>query len=198
MSGAVVIMTKGAMSHKGISLELSGLVTMQLSPRVVGVFEAFYNSLKPIKIVDYRIDVAKAGKIPDGVTELPFEFRLEPLADQQLFETYHGVYVNVQYTIQCDVIRGAFSKNLQKQTEFIVESSVRFLLSKAFSSLLDLLDLLFSIFSISFRSFTSLQTKLSKELLPHEFTITPEDLNNVKKVSFSLPFLLLSFQDQNH
>lgn len=35
--------------------------------------------------------------MPEGITELPFEFPLTPLPGQQLYETYHGVYVNIQY-----------------------------------------------------------------------------------------------------
>eukprot|EP01095_Lingulamoeba_sp_RSL-Kostka_P007578 TRINITY_DN2428_c3_g1_i1.p2 TRINITY_DN2428_c3_g1~~TRINITY_DN2428_c3_g1_i1.p2 ORF type:complete len:308 (-),score=87.01 TRINITY_DN2428_c3_g1_i1:1095-2018(-) len=121
VSGIISFYSKGKSSHNGITLQLEGEVTLQLSRKSVGVFEAFYNSLKPIKLVDYRIDVAKSGKVPDGVTELPFEFRLEPLPDQQLFETYHGVFVNVQYTLQVEVLKGVFSKNLTHRLEFIVE-----------------------------------------------------------------------------
>jgi len=46
---------------------------------------------------------------------------LEPLAGQQLFETYHGVFVNVQYNLRVECLRGMLAKNLQKQVEFIVE-----------------------------------------------------------------------------
>merc|ERR1711934_538510 len=62
-----------------------------------------------------------AGKIPDGVTEFPFEFKLEPIKDETLFETYHGVFVNIQYVLQVDVPRSLLAKNLQKRLEFIVE-----------------------------------------------------------------------------
>jgi hypothetical protein len=44
-----------------------------------------------------------------------------PLAAQQLHETYHGVYVNVQYTVMCHMTRGVLSKDLHKEIEFIVE-----------------------------------------------------------------------------
>ena len=42
------------------------------------MFEAFYNSLKPIDVIKTSFEVVKAGKIPKGVTELPFEFELKP------------------------------------------------------------------------------------------------------------------------
>ena len=43
----------------------------------------------------------------------------------QLFETYHGVFVNIQYVLQVDVPRSLLAKNLQKRLEFIVEVPVR-------------------------------------------------------------------------
>lgn len=137
------------MSHSGLIVQVTGRVTLQLSAKTVGLFEAFYNSLKPVTVVDYTLEIQKSGKLyphtgtavfllpfqdpapvdpagtfllrrlaimihyctielvslnsfctNDGTTELPFEFRLDPLVEKQLYETYHGVYVNVQYTIQ--------------------------------------------------------------------------------------------------
>jgi len=124
VSGVVVVNTKGSMSHSGISLVMQGEVTLQLSAKSVGYFEAFYNSLKPIQLLNYTIEVAKAGKIPEGGIEIPFEFKLEPIAGQTLYETYHGVFVNIQYWIQCDMLRPLLAKNLQKKLEFIVETEV--------------------------------------------------------------------------
>jgi hypothetical protein len=58
---------------------------------------------------------------PDGVTELPFEFRLEPLAGQQLQETYHGIYVNTQYLLTADLTGSLLGRNLQEVLLFFVE-----------------------------------------------------------------------------
>jgi len=121
VAGVVVVTSKGSFSHNGITLLMEGIVTLQLSAKSVGMFEAFYNSLKPILLVQLSAEVAPAGKLPDGTTEFPFEFKLEPLAGQQLVETYHGVFVNVQYNLRCDCVRGMLNKNLQKVLEFIVE-----------------------------------------------------------------------------
>ena len=57
----------------------------------------------------------------DGVHELPFEFPLEQQAEK-LFETYHGVFVNVQYVITVEVRRGMLAKNLKRSIEFILEA----------------------------------------------------------------------------
>lgn len=33
---------------------------------------------------------------PNGMTELPFEIPLKPKGNKPLYETYHGVFVNIQ------------------------------------------------------------------------------------------------------
>jgi len=70
------------------------------------------------------VEVAKPGKLPDGTTEIPFEFKLEPLAGQKLYETYHGVFVNIQYQLRATCVRGFMAKTLEKTLEFIVEVKV--------------------------------------------------------------------------
>ncbi len=125
VSGAVVVTSKGSLSHNGIKLLIEGTVTLQLSARSIGLFEAFYSSLKPIQLVQMEIEVAPGGKLPNGVTELPFEFTLKPINGEDLFDTYHGVYVNVQYIMTAHMTRGMMSKDLSKQREFVVELEVR-------------------------------------------------------------------------
>lgn len=46
LAGVVVITGKEAVQHQGITLTMEGLVNLQLSSKSVGVFEAFYNSVK--------------------------------------------------------------------------------------------------------------------------------------------------------
>jgi len=121
VSGAIVIESKGSLSHQGIQLVMEGNTTLQLSAKSVGLFEAFYNSLKPIQMLYVPVEVAKPGKLPDGTTEIPFEFKLEPLAGQKLYETYHGVFVNIQYQLRATCVRGFMAKTLEKTLEFIVE-----------------------------------------------------------------------------
>ncbi len=45
-------------------------------------------------------------------------------SNQSLYDTYHGVYVNVQYMITVDMQRGMMAKNMKKSKEFIVEVEV--------------------------------------------------------------------------
>lgn len=42
--------SNGDLQHQGITLTVDGAVTLQLSAKSVGLFEAFYNSLKVIYI----------------------------------------------------------------------------------------------------------------------------------------------------
>lgn len=46
VAGVIVLMCKEPLQHHGISLSMEGLVNLQLSSKSVGVFEAFYNSVK--------------------------------------------------------------------------------------------------------------------------------------------------------
>ncbi|XP_071387857.1 vacuolar protein sorting-associated protein 26C isoform X2 [Centroberyx affinis] len=96
LAGVVVLMSKEPVQHQGISLNMEGVVNLQLSSKSVGVFEAFYNSVKPIQLISSNIEVAKAGKVPGGKTEIPFEFPLLTKGNKVLYETYHGVFVNIQ------------------------------------------------------------------------------------------------------
>ncbi|KAG1679710.1 Down syndrome critical region protein 3 [Nymphon striatum] len=121
VTGVVVVNTKSTIKHEGIGLTVDGTVDLQLSSKSVGLFEAFYNTVKPIQLMNYCFEVARPGKLPVGKTEIPFEFPLKPKSNKTFFETYHGVFVNVQYTLKCDIKRSMLSKDLMKSTEFFFE-----------------------------------------------------------------------------
>ena len=89
----VYVDSKGELSHNGLSLTVDGTVKLQLSARSVGRFEAFYNSLKPIHVLHQQLELAAPGKIPSGVTEIPFELPLRAKPNMTLYKTYHGVFV---------------------------------------------------------------------------------------------------------
>jgi len=63
VKGVIVVQSKGELSHNGIMLTMEGSVNLQLSAKSVGVLEAFYNSLKPIQLVNYNVEIAKPGKL---------------------------------------------------------------------------------------------------------------------------------------
>eukprot|EP01129_Flabellula_baltica_P009817 TRINITY_DN4081_c0_g1_i1.p1 TRINITY_DN4081_c0_g1~~TRINITY_DN4081_c0_g1_i1.p1 ORF type:complete len:293 (-),score=60.18 TRINITY_DN4081_c0_g1_i1:19-897(-) len=119
VQGVIVVTSRSGLSHNGITITLTGAVELTVSARSVGLFDAFYNSLKPVPLVDLSSSI-EGGKVK-GSVEYPFEFILQPLSGQELFETYHGVYVNVEYTLQADLKAGFFGKNLSTDLEFLVE-----------------------------------------------------------------------------
>ncbi|KAE8621468.1 hypothetical protein XENTR_v10004843 [Xenopus tropicalis] len=122
LSGVVVVMSRDTVQHQGITLTMEGSVNLQLSAKSVGVFEAFYNSVKPIQIISSSMEMVKPGKLPSGKTEIPFEFPLNAKGNKVLYETYHGVFVNIQYTLRCDMKRSLLAKDLTKSCEFIIHS----------------------------------------------------------------------------
>ncbi|XP_015607610.1 Down syndrome critical region protein 3 homolog [Cephus cinctus] len=121
VAGLIILQTNSDIKHDGIFLTMEGSVNLQLSSKNVGIFEAFYNSVKPIQLVQYTLDVAPLGKIPSGRIEIPFELPLKPRGSKSLYQTYHGVFVNVQYLIRCDIKRSFLAKDVSKSLEFIVE-----------------------------------------------------------------------------
>lgn len=82
--------------------------------------------LQPVTLVSCLLEVAAPGKLPSGQTEIPFEFPLRARGSKQLYETYHGVFVSVQYTLKCELKRSFLAKDLFKVSEFIVEYKVRY------------------------------------------------------------------------
>ena len=122
MTGAVVLTSDAPLAHGGIKLLVEGQVTLQLSARSIGLFEAFSSALKPIPLLHTEIDVNAGSKVPKGSTPFPFEFTLRPVSGQQLFDTYHGVYINIQYTLTASLTRGIMQRPATKQKEILVET----------------------------------------------------------------------------
>ncbi|PAA72801.1 hypothetical protein BOX15_Mlig009232g1, partial [Macrostomum lignano] len=121
ISGYAVIRCKQDCGHNGLTLNLTGTVSMQLSSKNVGVFEAFYNSIKPIQLTGATLELAKPGKFTTGLTEIPFEIPFKSKGNKTLYETYHGVFINIQYVLQLDLKRSLLNKDLSKTCEFLVE-----------------------------------------------------------------------------
>jgi len=122
VSGVLVATCEEATKHAGITLNVTGFVTLILSARNMGLYEAFSSNMKPLQLVNYTIPIAPAGKLPAGTSELPFEFILKPVTGQQLHDTYHGVYVNVRYHLTVDMAQGMFGgPPVQIKREFYVQ-----------------------------------------------------------------------------
>ena len=121
VTGFIVVSSKDVLAHQGITLIAEGVVVLQSSTKSVGVFDAFLSSLKPVIVLSLQLPISPPSKVPAGRTEIPFEFPLTPLPNATLYETYHGVFVNITYTIKVEMPRGMLAKNLSASAEFLVE-----------------------------------------------------------------------------
>jgi len=124
VKGHVVLHSRGQLiTHDGVHLHSDGLVTLQQSSKSVGLFEAFYSASKPLVLFNHDKELAPPGKIstPEPM-QFSFEFELTPAGGETLQETYHGVFINIQYCITVEVRqRSMMSKGIKRQLEFVVE-----------------------------------------------------------------------------
>lgn len=72
----------------------------------------------------YSLEIARAGRFPSGTTEIPFEAPVTPLLNKVLYESYHGVFINVQYLLKAVIKRNFLNKDIHKTLEFVVENTV--------------------------------------------------------------------------
>eukprot|EP01040_Poterioochromonas_malhamensis_P007458 gene7458-8045_t len=120
VDGVVVVNAYKGWSHSGIQVEVEGLIFLSHNNRgIVGIRGDLGN--RPTSILKTNFLACGPGKFPDGSTEVPFEFLVQPAPGQQLFESYHGVFVSVVYIIQVICDRGVMKKSLQKELEFLLE-----------------------------------------------------------------------------
>lgn len=120
VSGDIVINSHGSgpIQHNGINLTLDGMVNINLSNKNVGVFDAFYKSAQPLQLINYSLELSKPGKFTSNITEIPFEIPLRAkTSNRHLYETYHGVFINIQYFIKVEMKRSFLNKDITKQTE---------------------------------------------------------------------------------
>lgn len=77
---------------------------------------------QPIQILSYQIELVKPGKIPPGHSEWNFEFPLRARNTKTLYESYHGVFINIQYILKSELKKSFLvGTTIFKTTEFIVE-----------------------------------------------------------------------------
>lgn len=70
------------------------------------------------------LDIARPGRFSSGVTEIPFEAPIKPLLNKILYETYHGVFINIQYLLKAVIKRNFLNKDIHKTLEFVIENKV--------------------------------------------------------------------------
>jgi hypothetical protein len=142
---------KGA-SYNSIVLNVEGSVIFNVNVKNAGILDAIYGPQKPIHLIQLEINIAQAGKLHGGITEIPFEFLLQPTGKHPLYESYKGVYINVLYKIHCTVSRGLFSMKLKATTDFTVHVPGQ-----------------------------SFEQELDLQQQPVPFSIQPQTLKNIKK-----------------
>lgn len=117
--GVVSINALKGWSHQGVNMVIEGLIFLSHTYRgLVGLRDT---GNKPISFLKSEIKVLPPGKVPEGITDIPFEFTLTPIPGQQLHESYHGVCISVVYNAYVLCERGVMKRSLQKDVEFIVE-----------------------------------------------------------------------------
>jgi len=119
VSGYVLLKSATPFTHSGVTIELEGTIGLQLSAKSVGLFEAFYSSMKPVPIIQKNETLNTGAKCPNGETR--YEFAIDLTTDGKLNETYHGVFINIQYTLAAGVKMGMMTADVKKSIEFIVE-----------------------------------------------------------------------------
>lgn len=137
--------------HDGIVVALDGLVTLR--------------GIKPFQLLSNSIQLAGASKLPSGFSELAFEFELN-CVKEMLYETYHGVFININYLIKCDIKRSFLAKTITKSQQFVIQ----------------------------YKPEPKLQSnKLNKcEQINATFTISPETLQKTGKERISIPRFLIT------
>lgn len=121
--GVVVLTARSDLRHDGLTLSVNGSVELTLTGKTAGVVDAFYATPKSFKLLQETLPLSAAGKLAAGVTQVPFEVALSARHSRPLYETYHGLYVSVQYTVTCELRRGVLAKDVCAQMEFMVEAA---------------------------------------------------------------------------
>lgn len=98
------------------------MVNLTLGSKNAGFFEPFSTSIKPFQLINNSIQLAAPGKLPPGFSELAFEFPLTCNKEPKiLYETYHGIFININYMIKCDIKRSFLAKSVQKSQQFVIQ-----------------------------------------------------------------------------
>ncbi|XP_055316806.1 vacuolar protein sorting-associated protein 26C [Sitodiplosis mosellana] len=106
ISGLLQIHCPTETKHDGIVVALDGMVNLR--------------GIKPFQLLSNCIQLAGAGKLSQGFSELAFEFELK-CVKEILYETYHGVFININYMIKCEIKRSFLAKTIAKSQQFVIQ-----------------------------------------------------------------------------
>lgn len=104
VTGVVVVQSDSATSHRGIELQAIGTLRVEGSERSHAAFRQAPPEVAQQTVFQTTLTIAQAGKLPAGETAIPFSFPLASGSKRKpLPETYHGVYVKVEYAVTARV-----------------------------------------------------------------------------------------------
>ena len=121
VTGVVTVNCFKGWSHQGVKILVEGNIALSVATRVAGMIDAVVPYGKPVAVMKHEAEIAPAGKFNDGVIEIPFSFPVKAVDKKQLYESYHGAFVSVIYSITAECDRGVLKKSLRKESEFIIE-----------------------------------------------------------------------------
>lgn len=108
-------------AHQGVKMSIEGSVLTNSVNTGIGIIDSLASSTRPFPIVREEINISPPGNMPNGVTEIPFQFVAIGSGGQSLLESYHGVFINVVYVIKVNCDRGVMKKDVSKEIEYIIE-----------------------------------------------------------------------------
>lgn len=148
-------------AHEGIYIHLSGDIAILRSKMSVAS-----EKTTTIPLFGKCLQIVKPGKLPASRAKLciPFNMGLDNSTTNELFETYHGVNINIQYKLNGEIKRGGLSKKIATSpVEIFLESRPETPLA------------------------SSEQNKSKNKNTVREFLMTPESINSGRNNNLPAP-----------
>ena len=114
IQGKVEILNQANTTHAGLSVRVQGNLHLVPGGRDQGKQEQVITLLSKTK------QILAPGKIL-GDTEVDFSLQLIPEAGMELYETYHGLNVAVEYLVTAELTRTGLKKALKTVVDFILQ-----------------------------------------------------------------------------
>ncbi|TRY77069.1 hypothetical protein TCAL_00023 [Tigriopus californicus] len=106
------------LKHDGVSLTLNGFLRTFVPAK-----SAIGNGASKIQsLTTFEEMLLNPGKLPQGKHEVKFQIPIRANADRRaLLETYHGVRIDIQYILVCEIHRGILAQTFREEKEIFVE-----------------------------------------------------------------------------
>jgi len=121
VTGVATVVTSKPKRFEYVRVSLEGKTELEVSPRDVGLFDAFYSPPEPVLWIRRQLDVSKNGTFNVGRNVFTFEFALAPSTSHDLLETLKGLCIRTTYNVTVNVNRGFSSRVLSTECELYVQ-----------------------------------------------------------------------------